>query len=95
MSRSSKPIEPPPPDGLGDAGRVFWRQIVADYELEPADLARLAVAADAVDIIAFARQQMAEGNRDRAIMSQWRDASKLLLSCLRALGIDSAVEVQK
>ena len=35
------PKAPKPPGGLGDAGRVLWRDVCARYELDPAELLTL------------------------------------------------------
>src|SRR2546429_9207332 len=52
----SLPIElPAPPNHLSAATQDWWRQIVADYDLEPHHLKILECAADAWDRLAQAR----------------------------------------
>lgn len=87
----SKRTDPKPPAHLGTAGQAFWREMLAPYDLEAPDPARLQIAGEALDTIAEARKVLADG-LDRVALSAWRDASKLYLSSVRQMGVDAATE---
>jgi phage terminase small subunit len=50
---------PRAPDGLGPAGRAFWRRITDTYELAPAEVALLARACRVLDTLSDIDRQLA------------------------------------
>ncbi|MFF4566188.1 hypothetical protein [Streptomyces sp. NPDC001435] len=50
-----------PPEGLADAGRALWLEVVGEYELAPAELALLAQACRTVDEVEAISAAIAAG----------------------------------
>lgn len=48
----------PAPDHLSDASRLWWTEVVADYELEPHHLRLLTLAAESFDRATEAREMI-------------------------------------
>jgi hypothetical protein len=53
---------PRPPDGLGTAGRSFWRSVVAVYDLSPVEKLMLGQAAAVADLLARADAELAQSD---------------------------------
>jgi P27 family predicted phage terminase small subunit len=51
---------PPPPDHLSPAMQAWWRQVMADYDLDPHHLRLLEAACDAWDRMCEARDTLRE-----------------------------------
>jgi len=98
----SLPVElPAPPDHLSETMQNWWRQIVADYELDPHHLKLLETACDAWDRLAAARAMvLAEGlvveggtgrKQQHPAVAIERDARAAFARLLRELDLDEPV----
>jgi P27 family predicted phage terminase small subunit len=95
------PIElPAPPSHLTSATQDWWRQIVADYELEPHHLKLLEAAADAWDRMAQARAtvlaegltiESGKGRKQHPAVAIERDARAAFARLVRELDLDEPV----
>jgi phage terminase small subunit len=90
------------PRGLGAAGRRFWRQIAADFELSPVDavvmaevcqtLDRLSLLADVVAVQGVLAES-SQGVRAHPALTEERAQRELLVKLLAVLGLElGAVE---
>lgn len=88
---------PKPPRHLAAPGRAFWRQVLADYQLDAGGLALLAQACECLDRIAQARALIAEeglvtgsqrgGGRVHPAAQLERDNRTLFLRALHQLNL--------
>jgi P27 family predicted phage terminase small subunit len=91
---------PAPPSHLTSATQDWWRQIVADYDLEPHHLKLLEVACDAWDRMAQARATVlaegltvegAKGKRPHPCINIERDSRIAFSRILREMDLDEPV----
>jgi len=92
------------PAGLGNAGRAFWRSVIAVYELSPAELATLAQAARVVDVLARLDAELAAGEltvtgstgqpRAHPLLSASAEQRRVLDSLLRSLALPMPGEAE-
>jgi phage terminase small subunit len=95
------PVElPAPPDHLSPTMQDWWRQTVADYDLEPHHLKLLEAAADAWDRMAMARAtvldegltvQGAHGPKTHPAIGVERDSRAAFARLVRELDLDCPV----
>jgi P27 family predicted phage terminase small subunit len=95
------PLElPPPPDHLSPAMQGWWRQVVAEYDLDPHHLKLLEAAADAWDRMAAARSVVAaqgltvttkHGVKKHPAVDIERDSRIAFSRILRELDLDEPV----
>ena len=88
---------PPVPDGLAVAGRRLWREILAVYDLSPAELAILAQACRTADLLTRLDAEldgaglMAEGSagqpRPHPLLAASATQRRTLDSLLRSLNL--------
>jgi P27 family predicted phage terminase small subunit len=92
---------PPPPEHLKERSAEFWRTIVENYDLRPADLERLRQSCESIDIIDAAREQLDRDGltledrfgqtRQHPLVNVERDARAELRRSLRELDLDADV----
>jgi P27 family predicted phage terminase small subunit len=89
---------PPPPEHLELAGVRLWEAVVADYALERADLELLALASEAADRLAQAREILKRegvviegkmGMRPHPAIAIERDARMAVSRLMRQLGLEA------
>jgi phage terminase small subunit len=89
---------PRPPQSLGEAGRAFWRRVLATYELSPAEeiiLARCCRTIDVLDrldvTLLDAGDLMTEGSvgqlKAHPVLAAAADQQRLLDQLVRALNL--------
>lgn len=107
MLMSSQPLkldifpqyrDPPPPAGLGRAGRRLWKKVLQGYHIMPSDLPTLEIACRQLDLIETARDQLRRegmtvagakgGMVKHPAIGIERDASALYLAAMKTLGLD-------
>jgi P27 family predicted phage terminase small subunit len=97
MELINKPSDPP--EGLKDAGKKLWHDILTDYEIiDMHELERLEAACVNKDLIVEARASLARdglflptrygGVKQHPALKVLRDSQALLLRALRELGLD-------
>lgn len=93
------------PEGLGKAGRAFWRSVITVYELSPAELATLAQAARVVDVLARLDAELAGADgmtvtgstgqpKAHPLLSASADQRRVLDSLLRSLNLPMPGEAE-
>jgi hypothetical protein len=86
-----------PPAGLGDSGRALWRQVHADYGLNPAEtlmltqLCRTADRLDRIEAELATADLVTEGSMGQLVghplLAEWRMQARVAESLARSLAL--------
>lgn len=95
---------PRAPDGLGPAGRSFWRKIHAVYVLSPAEVALLARACRTLDVLARIDRELSAGGltvsgstgqpRANPLLSAQAEQARTLETLIRGMSLPMPDEEQ-